>query len=197
MKKIVIATNNKNKVKEIKSILEKKNLNVELLTLSDLNITFDVEETGLTYAKNAEKKAVEYFELCKLPVIAEDSGLSIDALNGLPGIFSKRIYEGKSENEGNEIILENMKGIQNRSASYVATYCYYDGANKIFANGYINGEIDEVQTEGNGFAYDKIFISKDFNKPMSLLTNDEKNGYSHRFFGLSKLIDKLEAKELL
>lgn len=197
MNKIVIATNNKNKIKEIKEILLNKGIQAELLTLDEVNIDFDVEETGLTYKKNAEKKALEYYELCKLPVIAEDSGLSITALNGLPGIFSKRVYEHKSEEEGNNIILDNMSDFTNREAKYVATYCYFDGVNKVFANGYVEGKIDTKQTKGNGFAYDNIFICDKYDKPMSLLSDREKNECSHRHYGLENLIQNLKDKNIL
>lgn len=189
MKKIVIATNNKNKLKEISQILKLDN--TELLSLEDLNIDYDVEETGLTFKKNAEKKAIEYYNLCKLPVIAEDSGLEIKALNGLPGVFSKRIYEGKSEFEGNEIILDNLKDIEDRRASYVASYCYYDGSKKIFTEGRTYGKIALKQEEGNGFAYDRIFLSDDLNKLLSKATDKEKNSISHRRRGLEKLKDLL------
>lgn len=194
MKKIVIATNNKNKIKEISQILKLDD--TELLSLSDLNIDFDVDETGLTFKKNAEKKAVEYYELCKLPVIAEDSGLEIKALNGLPGVFSKRIYEGKSEFEGNEIILDNLKDIKDRSASYVASYCYYDGDKKIFAEGRTYGKIAFEQEGENGFAYDRIFLSDNLNKLLSKATDEEKNSISHRKKGLEKLKNLLEGRDI-
>lgn len=191
MKKIVIATNNKNKIKEISAILKLDD--VEFLSLKDLNIDFDVEETGLTFKKNAEKKAIEYYKLCKLPVIAEDSGLEIKSLNGMPGVFSKRIYDGKTEYDGNEIILENLKGENDRTASYVASYCYYDGVKKLFAEGRTFGRIALKQEGENGFAYDKIFISDDFKKLMSMISDEEKNNISHRRRGLDLLKDKINS----
>lgn len=194
MKKVVIATNNKNKIKEISAILRLDG--VEFLSLDDLNIDFDVEETGLTFKKNAEKKAVEYYKVCNLPVIAEDSGLEVKVLNGMPGVFSKRIYDGKTEVDGNEIILENLKDESNRKASYVATYCYYDGVNKIFAEGRTYGSIAYKQAGDNGFAYDKIFISDDLKKLMSMASDEEKNSVSHRRRGLDLLKTKIESMSL-
>lgn len=189
MKKLLIATHNKNKIKEIKNILNLED--VELLTLSDINIDFDVEETGETFEENARKKAVEYFELSKLPVLAEDSGLSINSLGGYPGVYSKRIYEGKSEEYGNKLILEKLKGIEDRTASYVAHYCYYDGVNEIHTTGITTGSIQFAIEGENGFSYDKIFKSDDLNKLFSMATDEEKNSVSHRYRGLKQLKDKL------
>lgn len=185
--RIVIATNNQNKLKEISKILS----DVKLLTLKDVDIDFDVDETGLTFIKNAEKKAREYYELCEIPVIAEDSGLCLVGLNDMPGVFSKRFFEGKSEEEGNQMIIDNLKDINNREAYYIAVYCYYDGVNTVFAEGRTYGIIDDHISGDNGFAYDRIFISKDTGKKMSLMSDNEKAKISHRKRGLEKLRKKI------
>lgn len=190
--KIVIATNNKRKIKEIKEILKEISSDLELLTLEDVGINYDVEETGLSFEKNSIKKAKEYYELCKIPVIAEDSGLCIEAFNNLPGIFSKRIFGNKTDEELNNIIIENMKGVENRNAKFEAFYTYYDGKNIITSVGYIDGKILDTISGENGFSYDKIFYSNELNKRLSECTNEEKNSISHRRYGLKKIFKKIK-----
>lgn len=191
MKKIIIATNNFNKVKEIGAILNSNGKGDIYGTLKSEKIDFDVDETGLTFAQNAIKKAKEYYELCKKPVIAEDSGLCIDAFNGLPGIFSKRIYDGKSELEGNQIILDNLENSKNRNAHYKAVYAYYDGFNLIVTEGTMEGYITQDIAGENGFAYDKIFYSTELEKRVAEASDEEKKLCSHRRRGLEKLNEYL------
>ena len=192
---IVIATNNENKVKEISNILKLDN--IVLKSLKDEGICYDVEETGLTFAQNAIKKAKEYYALCNKPVIAEDSGLCIEEFNGFPGVFSKRLYEGKTEEEGNKIILEDCKDITNRCASLVAVYTYYDGVNLFTAIGEMHGDIMYDIAGDNGFSYDKIFYSYDLKKRLSEVSDYEKNKVSHRKRGLDKLKKVLELNEII
>lgn len=188
---IVIATNNENKIKEIFQILRESKLDYNIKTLKDMNIDYDVEETGLTFEFNAIKKAKEYYQLCNTPVIAEDSGIIIESLDNMPGVFTKRIFEHKTEEEANEIILENLEGHNNRNASYIAVYCYYDGVNTIVAKGETKGYIDSVSSGDNGFAYDRIFYSTELNKKFSEMTDEEKNSISHRKKGLKELFKKI------
>lgn len=109
MNKIVVTTNNKNKLKEIKDILSISG--VEFLTLKDIGIDLDVEEDMLTLKLNAEKKAKEYYQACKLPVISEDMELFIDALDNMPGVHSKRWLDGTDEDR-NKGILYNLNGVE-------------------------------------------------------------------------------------
>ena len=190
MKEIVIATNNQEKVREIKKILELNNTN--LLTLKESNIDLDVEENYLTLELNAIKKAKEYYSFCKKPVIAEDSGLFVEALDGLPGVFSKRWLDG-SDYDRNKGILENMSHLEKtheRMAYLTSCFTYYDGVNLITATGNCGGHIDFVISGENGFAYDKIFIHCT-GKKLSHMTEEEKNNISQRKNALLKLKDKL------
>lgn len=112
-------------------------------------------------------------------------------LNDMPGVFSKRFFEGKSEDEGNLMIIDNLKDIDNREAYYIAVYCYYDGINTIFAEGRTYGIIDDHISGDNGFSYDRIFISKDTGKKMSFMSDEEKSKISHRRRGLESLKNKI------
>lgn len=206
MKRIVIATNNKNKIKEIEKVINQMNIKVQLLTLKDLNIDYDVEETGLTFAQNSKKKALEYFNLCNLPVITEDSGLCINVFNGLPGVFSKRMYENpniSSEEEDlkrNEIILENLSGYfykEDRQAKYIAFLTYFDGNNMVTAIGSTEGYITKEISGDNGFSYDKIFYSNELKKKLSYATEIEKNSVSHRGKALKKLFNVLKVQKIV
>lgn len=184
MKSIVIATNNKNKIKEIKSIFNLKN--VKLLTLNEVGINFEVDEDKDNFICNAEKKAIGYFNACGIPVIAEDSGLCVRALNGYPGVHSKRICEGTNKT-CNEIILEKMDGVEDRYACFNAVYCYHDGLNTIFSEGTAEGEITFEEIGENGFEYDKIFKSSILGKTFAEVSERDKNTVSHRRDGLKHL----------
>lgn len=192
MRKVVVATNNGNKVKEFKEIF--KPLNIEIVSLRDLNIDIDVEETGATFQENAILKAKGIYEVAKVPVISEDSGLCIDVLDGRPGVYSKRYYDGKTEYEGNLMILEELKGIpkENRTARYVAALCYYDGHNLITTEGLCEGIIADRTIGTNGFAYDPIFIATCYGKTFGELSEVEKNCISHRKRGIDVLLEKIK-----
>lgn len=185
MNVIVIATTDIEKANKISRTLNMEK--VTFLTLNDLGITDSIKGTGLTLIKNVEKKAEEYYSLCKMAVITEESGLCIDCLNGLPGVFSKQIYEDNGGYEANKTILDNLKGEINRDASYITHYCYYDGYNKIFAQGKTIGTIAFDQDSHNGDGYDKIFISKELGVRLSELSNEKKSLLSHRAKGLNNL----------
>lgn len=189
MKQIVVATNNKNKLKEIKDILSIDG--VEFLTLEDVGIDLDVEENMLTLKLNAEKKAKEYYEVCKLPVISEDMGLFVDALDNMPGVHSKRWLDGTDEDR-NEGILSNLVGIEAhlRTARYMSCFSFFDGTNLITCKGTCEGFIDTVISGDNGFAYDKIFIHES-GKKISDMTVLQKNDISHRMDGLVNLKNEL------
>ncbi|HCL4480130.1 TPA: RdgB/HAM1 family non-canonical purine NTP pyrophosphatase [Clostridium botulinum] len=191
----VIATNNKNKVKELEKIINIPG--VELKTLKSVGVNFDIDETGATLEENSKLKAKEYFKLCSLPVIAEDSGLMIESLDGYPGVYSKRVYEGKTDRQSNEMILDKMRNIKNRTAKYIAVYTYFDGINTIVAEGIIEGSITKEIIGTNGFAYDPIFLSKTYDKTFGELTDEEKNSISHRRDGINKLMENLYNSNIL
>lgn len=197
MTNLLLGTNNQNKVKEFNEIF--KSLDIKLVTLKDININIDVEETGTTFEENALLKAKGIYEsqtsLVKLPVIAEDTGLCIDALGGEPGVRSKRFYEdeGKTEHEGNLMIIDKLKDVplKCRTARYITVLCFYDGTNTIIAEGRSEGFIANKEIGTNGFAYDPIFISSDYNKTFGELSDEEKNSVSHRKKGIMNLLEKV------
>ena len=178
MKKIVLASNNSKKIKEIKDILN--GLEYEVYSLNDMDINIDVEEDGITFEENSKKKATEIYSYLKkrgednFLVLADDSGLEVDSLNGAPGVYSAR-YAGEHGNDykNNIKLLEEMKGFKgdDRKARFVCVISLVDE----------NGE-----TEG-GFGYDPLFFYEGFNKTFGEASSEEKNAISHRGNALKKL----------
>lgn len=180
--KILIATNNKHKVNEIKNILN--NDNFELFTLSDLNININVDEDKDTLEGNALKKAEEMYSVTKIPTIADDTGLYVEALNGEPGVYSSR-YAGEyaTYDDNCEKLLINMESIQegNRSAYFKTVVCFYESENKYnFFDGICEGKISTEKYGEKGFGYDPLFIPNGFEKTYAEMSEEEKNTISHR-----------------
>lgn len=181
MKQIVIATNNQGKIREMKTILSNILDSVEFKTLKDLSITFDVEEDVDTIEGNAIKKAKEYYELTKIPCIADDSGLCIDAFDGWPGVKTKRFIGVLSDEHRNSYIVDKMKSIkerEKRKAKHLCSIAYYDGDKIIIANGETNGYIVNPRGD-NGFGFDTIFELEN-GKTQAELSEEEKNQLSAR-----------------
>ena len=185
--KLVLASNNKNKIREIKTILD--GFFEEIVTLKDLGLDVDVEETGTTFEENALIKAREICRLTGLPAIADDSGLCVDALNGAPGVYSAR-YAGENhvDAENNALLLKNMQNVADRKAHFctVIALVYPDGSYRV-AEGKTYGEILEKQEGTSGFGYDPLFFSYDLNKSFGLATPEEKNAVSHRGRALRRM----------
>lgn len=180
--KILIATNNRHKVKEINEIL--KSDKFELLTLSDLNISIEVDEDKDTLEGNALKKAEEMFKAAGIPTIADDTGLFVEALNGEPGVFSSR-YAGENATYDDNCVklLNSMKDIEEdkRSAYFRTVVCFYESENNYYLfDGICNGKIDTVKRGEKGFGYDPLFIPDGFNKTYAEMSEQEKNSISHR-----------------
>ena len=184
--KIILATSNTHKIKEISQIAD---IDFEFVPRA-----FEVEEDGKTFSENAVKKAKFAYERERLPVIADDSGLEIDALNGLLGIKSARFMKGKPYEEKNAKILEMMNDVpeEKRTARFKCVAVYYDGTPHIF-EGVIEGKISREQRGKNGFGYDPIFIPQKYNKTMAQLPPDVKNEISHRARAFKKLIGYLKS----
>lgn len=203
MKRLVIASNNEGKIKEIKRVLA--NFPVEVLSLKDMGLDIDVEEDGLTFEDNAKKKSVEiYKELIKrnesnFIVMSDDSGLEVDYLNGEPGVFSAR-YAGEHGNDkkNNEKLLLNLSGVSddNRKARFVCQLALINDKNEYRAvRGTVDGYILEEEKGNGGFGYDPLFFYKPLNKSFGELTMEEKNEISHRGVALQKVKEII--KELL
>jgi XTP/dITP diphosphohydrolase len=197
MKKLLIATNNKGKVKEIQDLL--KDISIELVTPNDAGIQLDVEEDGSTYAENAAKKALAFARASGLISLADDSGLEVDALDGAPGLYSNRYGPSlslppNSKNLGGEgggladadrraYLLKNLKGKPRPwTAAFHATIAIAIPNNPSvkFAAGECKGEIIPEERGTGGFGYDPIFFIPEMNRTMAELSMEEKNHLSHR-----------------
>ena len=195
MKRLVLASNNFKKIKELKEILSE--LDFEVYSLNDMGINIEVEEDGVTFEENAVKKAVEIHQYLKdkgensFYVLSDDSGLEVDYLNGAPGIYSAR-YAGEHGNDyaNNIKLLEEMKMAKNdeRSAKFVCVLALVDEeGNTKTIRGEVNGFIiEELKTEG-GFGYDPLFYYPGFNKTFGEAAAEEKNSISHRGEAMKKL----------
>lgn len=200
MRKIILASNNLKKIKEIKEILN--GLPYEVYSLKDMNIDIEVEEDGLTFEENAKKKAKEIHEYLlnkeksDFIVLSDDSGLEVDCLNGAPGVYSAR-YAGEHGNDYNNNIklLEDMKDFKgnDRSARFVCVIAVvFEDGNVKTVRGEVQGRIiEELKTEG-GFGYDPLFFYNGFNKTFGEATSEEKNAISHRGNALKKLKEVLD-----
>ena len=180
---IILASQNKNKLKELSTIFQ---INSSKHSLVSPSIVLNVIEDKETIKENAEKKALEYFEFYNLPVISDDSGLFVDALNGAPGVHSARFSgENANDEKNNDKLLDLLQNNSNRSATFKTVLCFYDGKEFMYALGEINGEILSSPRGENGFGYDPIFFLPELNKTSAQLTDDEKNKISHRALALA------------
>ena len=177
---IVIATNNVNKLNEYKEILLPLGFNC--LSLKDVNIDIDPEETGTTFAENSLIKASCIAKYTNKPVIGDDSGLIIDAMPNELGLFSKRFMENCSYKEKMEAIIEKLKGKVNTARFICAIQ--FEG----ISEGYIGNKIKG----NNGFGYDPIFYPLGSNKSMAELSSEEKHKISHRGLASMKLVNYLK-----
>lgn len=182
MNKLLIASNNKGKVKELQELL--RELNIELLIPSDLNLVLEVEEDGVTYAENASKKAVAFAQASKLISLADDSGLEVDLLDGAPGLYSARYSPVPNANDADRrlYLLQNLKEKPRPwKAHFHATIAIAQPAGKVqFATGDCYGQIIQEERGAGGFGYDSIFFIPELGKTMAELEMGQKNRVSHR-----------------
>jgi XTP/dITP diphosphohydrolase len=184
MRKLLIATRNKDKLPEITAeLLGVPFTIIGLDDVPEIPINFKPNENGKTFKENAIIKAKIYGKMSRLITLADDSGLCVDALDGRPGVYSAR-YTSGGANIGNNKILNELKGIpkKNRSARYVDVIAIYDPErNKLFTcEGICEGAITQKPKGTNGFAYDPIFFSFELGKTTAEASREEKNSISHR-----------------
>lgn len=197
MKEIVFATGNKGKLKEVKRIFS--DTDVKILSLYDLGEVPDIIEDGETFEDNAFIKAKAIYDLYKLPTIADDSGLSIEQLNGQPGVISAR-YAGENctyDDNNKQVLKELGKFEEPHLAKFICCAVYFDAKNKFTALGELPGEIIKEFRGQNGFGYDPIFLHAGLNKTLAELSTEEKNRISHRARAFNKLKEILFAEELI
>jgi XTP/dITP diphosphohydrolase len=194
MQKLLIATGNRGKVKEIQALLD--GLEVELVTPQDIGLELEVEEDGATYAENAGKKARAYSQASGLIALADDSGLEVEALNGEPGLYSAR-YSGKpgaTDAERRAFLLSKLAGKPRPwAAHFHATVAIGTADGQVeFAEGDCYGEIIPEERGDNGFGYDPIFLIPEMNHTMAELSMDKKNRLSHRALAVKNTLPILE-----
>lgn len=184
MKQLLIATNNKGKVKELQDLL--KDTGIELITPAQIDLDLDVLEDGDTYAENASKKAIAFAQASGLISLADDSGLEVDALNSAPGLYSARYGsqngEKLSDKDRRVHLIQNLQDKPRPwTARFHATIAVATSNGEThLAEGYCEGEIIPEERGTGGFGYDPIFLLSELGKTMAELSMEEKNRLSHR-----------------
>jgi XTP/dITP diphosphohydrolase len=182
MRSLLIASGNPGKLDEIRALLD--DLDLELLTPQDLGLEQDVPESGESYAENAAKKALAFSNATGLVALADDSGLEVDILDGLPGIRSARFspQPGASDADRRAYLLERLRGLPRpwRAHFHCTVALAFPGKEVRFLEGECNGEIIPEERGSHGFGYDPIFFIPEMGKTMAELSMDEKNRVSHR-----------------
>jgi XTP/dITP diphosphohydrolase len=197
MQKLVIASSNPGKLREFQFLLQP--LGIEVLTQTQLGIG-EAEEPHVTFVENALAKARHVSRLCGLPALADDSGICVSALAGLPGVFSAR-YAGdnpKSDVRNNQKLLQAMQGVADRRAHY---YCvlvllnHADDPQPLIAEGEWHGEIAQQELGDGGFGYDPLFWLPEFGKSSAQLEREQKHAISHRGKALQVLLEKMKISQ--
>lgn len=194
MKKFVVASRNKGKLKEIAEILE--GLPFEVISMEEAGILKDIEETGSTFEENALIKATEVFKATGQMVMADDSGLEVDYLCGAPGIYSSRFAgEGATDSDKNNKLLQLLEGVplEKRGARFVCTIAvvFPDGRH-FTVKGTCEGKIAFGPQGENGFGYDPLFFLPEYGLTMAQMEPEEKNKLSHRGKALKMMVERLE-----
>ena len=193
--KIILASNNKNKIVELKQILSP--LGYEIISQSEAGVNIEVEESGTTFEENSMIKAKAIYEISKMPVIADDSGLEVDYLGKAPGVYSHR-YAGENATDKDRCkkILNELDGVsdEKRTARFVCVISYIDSnGNASVMRGECEGFIGKEMKGDNGFGYDPIFMIGD--RSFAEISSEEKNTISHRANALKKLTEKLKGEK--
>lgn len=194
MKKLMIATANAHKVEEFKTMLEP--LGYEVMSLLDLKEPIDIEETGTTFEENALIKARTIYEKLHIPVISDDSGLAVNAMQGAPGVYSARFMGHDTSYEiKNKAIIEEVAKAGDRGAQFVCVIAYVDalGGEHTF-RGEVEGEIAHEIIGAKGFGYDPIFYYPPFQTTLANVNEEQKHSVSHRGRALAKLLAYMEEK---
>lgn len=187
--KLVFASNNKNKIKEIKNQLPDT---IEILSLEDIGCNIDIPETADTIEGNAKLKADFIKRHYGYDCFADDSGLEVDALNGAPGVYSARYAgEQKSDDANIDKLLDTLKEEENRKANFKTVICLNLHTETHFFTGIVDGQILKERQGTEGFGYDPIFVADGMDKSFAEIDMDAKNAISHRGKAVSQLVDFL------
>lgn len=189
--KIIFATNNKNKVEEIKHLSHQK---FEIFTLQEVGIDIDIPEPHDTLEANATEKSTTIYKLTNEAVFSEDTGLEVEALNGAPGVKSARYAgEGRNMQENIDKLLAELKDKSTRAAQFRTVVSLIIGGKEYQFEGICKGHITHEMDGSNGFGYDPVFIPEGSNATFANMDIAEKNKFSHRKKAVQKLIDFLNA----
>jgi len=194
--KLVIASRNNHKIQEMRRILEQAGLDIELVGTAEFPDLPDVEETGSTFAANAMLKARVVSEFTGLPAVGDDSGLCVDALNGMPGILSARWSGTHGNDQANlELLLAQISQVPSdrRGASFIcaAAYVHPDGT-EFVVEGQMSGTLIDAPVGTNGFGYDPIFVPQGHQITSAQMSAELKDSISHRGKALTALADQLK-----
>ncbi|MCP5106570.1 MAG: RdgB/HAM1 family non-canonical purine NTP pyrophosphatase [bacterium] len=193
--KLLAATHNKGKIKEIEKLLREGSLDVTVVSLDDLNIAVDCPETGDTFLANSIEKSLFYSRMAgDIYTAADDSGLAVDAMGGKPGVHSARYAgEPKDDDKNTQKLLEELKEIENRKAKFVTVVTLSQNGKVIESfTGEVEGVLLKEKKGTGGFGYDPIFYYPSFQKTFAELSTAEKNQISHRAGAFGKLKDFLK-----
>lgn len=191
--KVILASKNQHKLTELSSILSK--LGFEIALESDYGLDIEVEETGETFEENSLLKAEAVMKASGMPVLADDSGLMVDALSGAPGVYSARYGNKGSDSERTAYLLENMKDVPDtqRGAKFVCVItCLFPDGRKIVARGECPGVIARAPKGENGFGYDPVFYLPEYGMTYAELPAEQKNAISHRARALQDFCRKYQ-----
>ena len=187
MEQLVIASNNEGKISEIRELVA----DIELLSLKDIGFTEEIEEPYHTFEENALAKASVIHQFCGKHVFADDSGLCVNALHGLPGVDSAH-YSGKGDDEANlQKVLTGLTGAADRTAFYKAVICLIWNEEVYYFEGICEGEIIEEKRGHSGFGYDPVFIPAGYDQTFGELPLTIKNQVSHRGKAVRKMVEFL------
>ena len=187
--KVILASQNQHKLVELSAILSQ--LGFEIALESEYGLDIDVDETGTTFEENSLLKAEAVMKASGMPVLADDSGLMVDALNGAPGVYSARYGHKNSDAERIDYLLENLKDVpaERRTAKFVCVItCLWPDGRKIAARGECPGQILLAPQGQGGFGYDPVFYLPELQKTYAELRPEEKNAISHRGKALRALL---------
>ena len=188
--KMVVATNNAHKLKEIAAILGQE---IELLSLKDIQCFADIPETADTLEGNARQKAMYIYENYGMDCFADDTGLEVEALGGAPGVFSARYAgEGHDSEDNMQKLLKELAGKENRKAQFRTVICLIRNGKEHLFEGIVKGEIIQEKRGGEGFGYDPIFVPEGYDLTFAELGDDVKNTISHRARAVEKLCQFLK-----
>ena len=188
--KMVVATNNAHKLKEIAAILGQE---IELLSLKDIQCFADIPETADTLEGNACQKAMYIYENYGMDCFADDTGLEVEALGGAPGVFSARYAGEGHDSEANmQKLLKELAGKENRKAQFRTVICLIRNGKEHLFEGIVKGEIIQEKRGGEGFGYDPIFVPEGYDLTFAELGDDVKNTISHRARAVEKLCQFLK-----